>query len=166
MLLYVHRNIGLLGTGAQDGHLDFHTAPAVSCILRNALLFQQLCRTKSKRQNPDNKLLEPEAKDCLTQSSSTYLFGALLGFGILVQTAPGFCCTCSDRSRILLYLFRPLQDFVVPVQTAPGFCCTCSDRSWILFTCSDRSRILLYLFKALMGCVVPVRTSPGLCCTF
>ena len=27
VLLYVHRNVGLLGTGAQDGHLDFHTAP-------------------------------------------------------------------------------------------------------------------------------------------
>ena len=26
VLLYVHRNIGLLGTGAQDGHLNFHTA--------------------------------------------------------------------------------------------------------------------------------------------
>ena len=28
VLLYVHGNgVGLLGTGAQDGHLDFHTAP-------------------------------------------------------------------------------------------------------------------------------------------
>ena len=27
VLLYVHRNHSLLGTGAQDGHLDFHTAP-------------------------------------------------------------------------------------------------------------------------------------------
>ena len=29
MLLYVHmqKPYGLLGTGAQDGHLDFHTAP-------------------------------------------------------------------------------------------------------------------------------------------
>ena len=27
VLLYVHRNVGLLGTGAQDVHLDFHTAP-------------------------------------------------------------------------------------------------------------------------------------------
>ena len=27
VLLYIHRNHGLLGTGAQDVHLDFHTAP-------------------------------------------------------------------------------------------------------------------------------------------
>ena len=27
VLLYVQKTIGLLGTGAQDGHLDFHTAP-------------------------------------------------------------------------------------------------------------------------------------------
>ena len=27
VLLYVHRNRMLIGTGAQDGHLDFHTAP-------------------------------------------------------------------------------------------------------------------------------------------
>ena len=27
VLLYVHKTVGLLGTGAQDGHLDFHTAP-------------------------------------------------------------------------------------------------------------------------------------------
>ena len=27
VLLYVHKNWSLLGTGAQDGHLDFHTAP-------------------------------------------------------------------------------------------------------------------------------------------
>ena len=28
MLLYVHKKtVDLLGTGAQDGHLDFHTAP-------------------------------------------------------------------------------------------------------------------------------------------
>ena len=26
VLLYVHRNRRLIGTGAQDGHLDFHTA--------------------------------------------------------------------------------------------------------------------------------------------
>ena len=26
VLLYVHRTVGLLGTGAQDGHLNFHTA--------------------------------------------------------------------------------------------------------------------------------------------
>ena len=31
VLLYVHRNLGLLGTGAQDVHLDFHTAPEL-CI--------------------------------------------------------------------------------------------------------------------------------------
>ena len=27
VLLYVHRNRNSLGRGAQDGHLDFHTAP-------------------------------------------------------------------------------------------------------------------------------------------
>ena len=27
VLLYVHKNWGLLGTGAQDGYVDFHTAP-------------------------------------------------------------------------------------------------------------------------------------------
>ena len=27
VLLYVHRNVGLLGTGAQDVHLHFPTAP-------------------------------------------------------------------------------------------------------------------------------------------
>ena len=35
VLLYVHRNrrlIKLLGTGAQDGHLDFHTAPEFSSL--------------------------------------------------------------------------------------------------------------------------------------
>ena len=32
VLLYVHRNgVGLLGTGAQDVHLDFHTAPDSLC---------------------------------------------------------------------------------------------------------------------------------------
>ena len=35
VLLYVH--IGLLGTGVQDGHLDFHTAPALWNLL---LLFR------------------------------------------------------------------------------------------------------------------------------
>ena len=31
MLLHVHRPVGLLGTGAQNVHLDFHTAP-VLCV--------------------------------------------------------------------------------------------------------------------------------------
>ena len=35
VLLYVH--IGLLGTGVQDSHLDFHTAPALWNLL---LLFR------------------------------------------------------------------------------------------------------------------------------
>ena len=36
--------VGLLGTGAQDVHVDFHTAPELTCVLRQ-LLFQQLCST-------------------------------------------------------------------------------------------------------------------------
>ena len=33
VLLYVHRNrVGLLGTGTQDVHLDYHTAPELCSI--------------------------------------------------------------------------------------------------------------------------------------
>ena len=48
VLLYVHRNHRLfLGTGAQDGHLDLHTAPELCChvpipaCMRKATLQQQ-----------------------------------------------------------------------------------------------------------------------------
>ena len=29
------KTVGLLGTGAQDGHLDFHTAPELYCEVRS-----------------------------------------------------------------------------------------------------------------------------------
>ena len=31
--------VGLLGTGAQDGHFDFHTAPELCCFSRLRYLF-------------------------------------------------------------------------------------------------------------------------------
>ena len=34
VLLYVTETVGLLGTGAQDVHLNFHTAPDLCVILR------------------------------------------------------------------------------------------------------------------------------------
>ena len=33
VLLYVTETVSLLGTGAQDGHLDFHTAPELCCVV-------------------------------------------------------------------------------------------------------------------------------------
>ena len=39
MLLYVLRTVGLLGTGAQDGHLSFHTAPELCVLRREGSLF-------------------------------------------------------------------------------------------------------------------------------
>ena len=38
VLLYVHKTVGLLGTGAQDVRLDFHRIPEFCFVLINSLL--------------------------------------------------------------------------------------------------------------------------------
>ena len=53
VLLYVHKTTGLLGTGAQDVHLDFHTAPELwiekpgAMLLLLLLGIERLIRTES-----------------------------------------------------------------------------------------------------------------------
>ena len=48
VLLYVHRNcIFFLGMGAQDIHLDFHTAPELECIRSFHLVFISLITSQS-----------------------------------------------------------------------------------------------------------------------
>ena len=53
--------VGLLGTGAQDGHLDFHTAPEV-CIFRRVFLpldLSVLCKEVVGRPMKTSTIVQP-----------------------------------------------------------------------------------------------------------